>query len=46
MSIVEALLDAVERERQSHAAAGVVAVRVRIGKLRQVVPETLRFCSR
>ena len=44
MSIIEALLDAVERERQSHADAGVVAVRVRIGQLRQVVPETLRFC--
>ncbi len=44
MSIVEALLDAVERERQSHADAEVVAVRVRIGQLRQIVPETLRFC--
>ncbi|MGD0016279.1 MAG: hydrogenase maturation nickel metallochaperone HypA [Verrucomicrobiia bacterium] len=52
MSIVEALMDAVERacvdamrrERRSHADAGVVAVRVRVGKLRQVEPETLRFC--
>ena len=44
MSIVEALLETVSREARSHAATGVRTVRVRVGALRQVVPETLVFC--
>jgi hydrogenase nickel incorporation protein HypA/HybF len=44
MSIVEALLDAVRRETQAYPAAQVATVRVRVGALRQVVPETLVFC--
>ena len=44
MSIVEALLEAVQREIRAHASARVIAVRVRIGRLRQVVPKTLKFC--
>ncbi|MGD0649570.1 MAG: hydrogenase maturation nickel metallochaperone HypA [Verrucomicrobiia bacterium] len=44
MSIVEALLEAVEREVRAYGDARVVSIRVRIGALRLVVPETLRFC--
>ena len=44
MSIVEALLGAVEREVRAYGDARVVSIRVRIGALRLVVPETLRFC--
>ena len=44
MSIVEALLDAVRQEIRSHPGAQVQTVRVRIGSLRLVIPETLRFC--
>ena len=44
MSIVEALLEAVQREARVHSDARVLAVHVRVGKLRLVVPETLQFC--
>jgi hydrogenase nickel incorporation protein HypA/HybF len=52
MSIVEALLEAVQRacvdamrrEMNARSGARVLAVYVRVGKLRLVVPETLRFC--
>ena len=44
MSIVEALLEAVQRELRVHSDACVLAVHVRVGQLRQVVPETLQFC--
>jgi hydrogenase nickel incorporation protein HypA/HybF len=44
MSIVEALLEAVGREAQAYPAMRVQTVRVRIGSLRLVVPETLKFC--
>lgn len=44
MSIVEALLDEVNAQGRAHPGARIVAVRVRIGALRQVVPETLEFC--
>ena len=52
MSIVEALLEAVQRARvdalrresRVHSDGRVLAVHVRVGGLRQVVPETLQFC--
>jgi len=44
MTIVEALIEAVQREQQAHPEARVCAVRVQIGSLRQVVPEMLEFC--
>jgi hydrogenase nickel incorporation protein HypA/HybF len=52
MSIVEALMEAVQLESRVHSGAPastpggarVLAVHVRVGKLRQVVPETLQFC--
>lgn len=44
MSIVEALLDAVRRETEAHPGKHLQTVLVRIGALRQVVPETLEFC--
>ena len=46
MSIVEALLEAVQRACADamRCEARVLAVHVRVGQLRQVVPETLQFC--
>lgn len=44
MSIVEALLDAVRSETQAYPVSRLQTVRVRIGALRQVAPETLEFC--
>ncbi len=46
MSIVEALIEAVRRAAEGHPEARVTAVRVRIGALRLVVPDTLQFCYR
>ena len=42
MSIVEALLDQIRQE--TRPGTHVRRVRVRVGKLRQLVPETLTFC--
>ena len=44
MSIVEALLETVQREARAYPDMRVRTVRVRIGALRLVVPETLKFC--
>ena len=44
LSIVEALLDQVRQEARAYPALRVHAVRLRIGALRQIVPETLKFC--
>jgi hydrogenase nickel incorporation protein HypA/HybF len=44
MSIVEALLEEVGRQLQAHPRPRLQRVRVRVGALRQVVPETLTFC--
>ncbi len=44
LSIVEALLEQVRQEAQVYPAKRVSAIRLRIGALRQVVPETLTFC--
>jgi len=44
MSIVEALLEAVQLESRNRSDARVLAVHVRVGKLRLVIPETLQFC--
>jgi hydrogenase nickel incorporation protein HypA/HybF len=44
MSIVEALLDAVQLAAHEHSDGRVLAVHVRVGGLRLVVPETLKFC--
>ena len=44
MSIVEALLDAVQQEIRSHPGAQVQTVRVRFGSLRQIVPDIMKFC--
>lgn len=44
MSIVEALLDTVRQEVGTTELARVQTVRVRLGQLRLVVPETLTFC--
>ena len=44
LSIVEALLEQVRQEARAYPALHVHAIRLRIGALRQVVPETLKFC--
>jgi hydrogenase nickel incorporation protein HypA/HybF len=44
LSIVEALLDAVRQEVGETELDRVTTVNVRLGQLRQVVPETLLFC--
>ncbi len=44
MSVIESLLEAVQREMQGHPQARVRAVHLRVGRLRQVSHETLRFC--
>jgi len=44
MSIVEALLDAIQRESRAYPAATVRSARVRVGQLRLIVPETMQFC--
>lgn len=44
VSIVEGILDGVRQELLSHPGARVQIVRVRIGALRLVIPETLQFC--
>ena len=43
MSIVEALLEAVEKETRAYPEARVSVLRVRVGQLRQVVPAMLEF---
>jgi hydrogenase nickel incorporation protein HypA/HybF len=44
MSIIESVVDTVQSVMQEHNAARIGNVNVRIGSLRQVVPETLEFC--
>jgi len=44
MSIIEALLEQIQQEIRTHPGALVQHVRVRVGKLRQTVPEMLTFC--
>ncbi len=44
MSIVEALLEQVRQELRLHPGALLRNVRMRVGQLRQVVPESLTFC--
>ena len=44
MSIVEALIEQVRQETRAYPGTSVSAIRLRIGALRQVVPETLTFC--
>ena len=44
MSIVEALLETVCRELRAHPDARVRTLCIRIGRLRQVEPDMLRFC--
>ena len=44
MSIVEALVETVQRELCAHPDGRVRAVRVRIGQLRLVEPSLLEFC--
>lgn len=44
MSIVEGILEGVRQELLAHPGARVNIVRVRIGALRLVIPETLQFC--
>lgn len=44
VSIVEALLEAVRQEVRVHPDGKVQAIHVRIGSLRQIVPDMLRFC--
>ena len=46
MSIVEGLLDAVNKELRAYPGARTVAVRVRVGALRLVVPEVMETCYR
>ncbi len=43
MSIVEALLDAVHQEVRAGALERVTTISIRLGRLRQVVPEMLLF---
>jgi len=44
MSIVEALVETVQRELLAHPDGRVRAVRVRVGQLRLVEPSLLEFC--
>jgi hydrogenase nickel incorporation protein HypA/HybF len=44
VAIVEALLDAVRGELRAHPTASVTTVRVRVGALRQIVPDVMTFC--
>jgi|GEM_PF-157301 len=44
MSIIESLVEAVNKERQAYPGAQVIAVRVRVGALRLVVPEVMESC--
>lgn len=44
VSIVESLMRIALREIAAYPAARVRAIHVRVGGLRQVIPETLRFC--
>jgi hydrogenase nickel incorporation protein HypA/HybF len=44
MSIVEALIDLVNEQVRAHPGARVRTVGVRVGRLRQIEPEMLRFC--
>jgi hydrogenase nickel incorporation protein HypA/HybF len=44
MSIVESLLETVQSVMRDHPGKRVGEVRVRVGSLRLVVPETLQFC--
>jgi hydrogenase nickel incorporation protein HypA/HybF len=44
MSIVEALIELVNEQRRAHPGAQVLTVGVRVGRLRQIEPEMLRFC--
>ena len=44
MSIVEELMEQVNRERLVHPGKRVQSVHLRIGSLHQIVPETLQFC--
>ena len=46
MSIIEPLLEAVNNELRAYSGARVVAVRVRVGALRLVVPEVMESCYR
>src|SRR5512137_2722746 len=44
MSIIESLLDAVREEQRAYPDSFVKTVCVRVGSLRQVVPEIMEFC--
>lgn len=44
LSIVEALLEQVRQEARAHPTLRVHSIRLRMGALRQIVPETLKFC--
>ncbi|MCX7914912.1 MAG: hydrogenase maturation nickel metallochaperone HypA [Verrucomicrobiae bacterium] len=44
MSIVAALIDEVRQHTSEHPGARVSVVRLRVGALRQVIPEWLQFC--
>jgi len=44
MSIVENLLEIIQRHAPTNGAARVKVIRLRIGEMTAVVPESLRFC--
>jgi len=44
MSIVESLLTAVFAEAERHGARRVRRVKLRVGKLQQIIPDSLQFC--
>ncbi len=44
MSIVESLVESVQQETRAYPGARVATVRVRVGKLRLVVPEVMETC--
>lgn len=44
MSIAENLLEIIERHAPTNGAARVKVIRLRIGEMTAVVPESLRFC--
>ncbi len=44
MSIAQSLLDVIKEEMQKHHATVLKSVRVHIGQLSAIVPESLSFC--
>ena len=44
MSIVASILETVLQEAKKHRVNKVTSIKLRVGELRQIIPETLQFC--